>query len=66
MAVYDEGHCTLTIILPGIFTDLSPHNYLFFKMDACLRHIFESTKGTEIKLGTYIDVNERKCRRREP
>jgi len=23
----------------------------------------ESTKGIEIKLGTYIDVNERKCRR---
>jgi len=26
----------------------------------------ESTKGIEIKLGTYIDVNERKCRRQEP
>jgi len=23
-------------------------------------HIFESTKGIEVKLGTYIDVNERK------
>ena len=26
----------------------------------------ESTKGIEIKLGTYIDFNERKCRRRVP
>jgi len=26
----------------------------------------ENTKGIEIKLGTYIDVNERKCRRQEP
>jgi len=26
----------------------------------------ESTKGIEIKLGTYIDVNERKCRRQAP
>jgi len=25
----------------------------------------ESTKGIEIKLGTYIDVNERTCRRQE-
>ena len=28
-------------------------------------HILESTKGIEIKLGTYIDVNERKYRRRQ-
>jgi len=26
----------------------------------------ESTKGIEIKLGTYIDVDKRKCRRQEP
>jgi len=26
----------------------------------------ESTKGIEIKLGTYIDVNERKYKRQEP
>jgi len=26
----------------------------------------ESTKGIEIKLGTHIDVNKRKCRRQEP
>jgi len=35
-------------------------------MDACPAHILESTKKIEIKLGTYIDVNERKCRRQEP
>ena len=35
-------------------------------MVACPGHILESTKGIEIKLGTYIDVNERKCRRQEP
>jgi len=35
-------------------------------MDACLGHILESTKGIEIKRGTYIDVNKRKCRRQEP
>jgi len=26
----------------------------------------ESTKVIEIKLGTYIDLNKRKCRRQEP
>jgi len=26
----------------------------------------KSTKGIEIKLGTFIDVNKRKCRRQEP
>jgi len=34
-------------------------------MVACPSHILESTKGIEIKLGTYIDVNERMCRRQE-
>ena len=33
---YEEGHCTRTIILPSIFTELSPHNILFFIMDAYL------------------------------
>jgi len=28
-------------------------------MDSCLGHILESTKGIEIKLGTYIYVNEK-------
>jgi len=40
-------------------------------LDACPGDIFKYTKGIEIKLGTlyyttYIDVNERKCRRQEP
>jgi len=34
-------------------------------MDAYPGHFLESTKGIEIKLGTYIDVNKRKCRRQE-
>jgi len=29
-------------------------------------HVLESTKGNEIKPGTYINVNERKYRRPEP
>jgi len=29
-------------------------------------HILESTKGIEIKLDTYIDVNERKYRIHKP
>ena len=29
-------------------------------------HILDSTKGIEIKLSTYIDVNERKYRILEP
>jgi len=29
-------------------------------------HILECTKGIEIKLCTYLDVNERKYRRQEP
>ena len=28
-------------------------------MDSCLGHILESTKGIEIKLGTYIDIDIR-------
>jgi len=35
-------------------------------MVACSGHILESTKGIEIKLHTYIDVNAMKCRRQEP
>ena len=34
-------------------------------MDSCLCHILESTTEIEIKRGTYIDVNKRKCRRQE-
>ena len=43
-------------------TELSPLN-IFFIMVAYPGHIMESTKRIEIKLGTYIDVNERKYRR---
>jgi len=35
-------------------------------MVACPGYIFESTKGIEIKLGTYNAVNKRKYRRQEP
>ena len=44
---------------------ISPQPF-FFIMDSHLGHILESTKGIEIKLGIYIDVNKRKCRRQEP
>ena len=47
-------------------TELSPINCFLFIMIAYPGHILESTKGIEIKLGTYIDVNERKYRRQEP
>ena len=57
-------HCTRTIILSCIFRVIS--NNHFFMIDACPGNIQESTKGIENKLGTYIDVNERKCRRQEP
>jgi len=40
-----------SLILPSIFTELSPHNLLFFIMDACPGHILESTKEIEMKLG---------------
>jgi len=39
---------------------------IFFIMVAYSGHILESAKGIEIKLGTYIVVNERKYRRHEP
>jgi len=61
-----EGHCTRTIILSCICTELSPLTIYFLIMVACPGCIFESTKGIEMKLGTYIDVNKRKCRRQEP
>ena len=41
---YEEGQCTRTIILPSIFTQLSPHNHLFFIMDVCPSNIFEKYK----------------------
>jgi len=36
---------------------------LFFIIVACPGHVLESTKEIEIKLGTYIDVDERKYSR---
>jgi len=59
------GQCTRTIILPGLFIELSPYNH-FSIGDACPGHIVQSTKGIEMKLGSYVDVNKRKCRRQEP
>jgi len=52
------------IIVTCILIELSPHNH-FFIIDACPGHILESTKGIEIEFGTYIYVNERKCRRQD-
>ena len=46
-------------------TELSPINH-FFMLVAYPGHILESTKWIEIKLCTYIDVNERKYRIQEP
>ena len=46
-------------------TELSPINH-FFIMVAYPGHILESTKGIEITLGAYIDVNNRKYSRQEP
>ena len=49
-AVHKNHNPTLYI------TELSP-TYQFFIIVAYPGHILESTKGIEIKLGTYIDVN---------
>jgi len=35
-------------------------------MVGCPGHILESTKEIEMKLGTYVDVNQSKCSRQEP
>ena len=61
-----RGRAEHTLILHGIFTEFSPLNHLFFIMVDCPGHIMGSTNGIELKLGKYIDVNERKCRRQEP
>jgi len=58
-AVYKNHNPTLYI-----YWVISPQS--FFIMDVWPGHILESNKEIEIKLGTYIDVNERKCRRQEP
>jgi len=51
-ALYKNHNPTLYI------TELSPINY-FFHSVTYPSHILDSTKAIEIKLGTYIDVNER-------
>ena len=58
-AVHRNRYPTLDI------TELSLINY-FFIIVAYPGHILKSTIEIEIKLGTYIDVNERKWRRQEP
>ena len=45
-----------------LFTELSTLNHCFI-MVACPVYILESTKCIEMKVCTYIDVNEGKCRR---
>ena len=42
--------------------ELSPINHLFHNGCLSLSYLGKY-KGIEIKLDTYIDVNERKCRR---
>ena len=66
MAVRGSALCTRTTILPCIFIELSPHYHFFHIIVACPGHILESTKRIKIQLGTYINVNERKCSRQEP
>ena len=46
-------------------TKLYPLNDVFILVVYPSR-ILERTKGVEIKHGTYIDVDEIKCRRQEP
>jgi len=50
------------IILPCVLIELSPLNQFFSIIVAYPGHILGSTKGIEIKLGIYIDVDEKKCR----
>ena len=59
-AVYKNHNPTLYI------TELSHLEHFFRTMGAYPDHILESTIGIEIKLGTYIDFNERKYRKQEP
>jgi len=57
---YEERQCTITIILPCIFTELSPLNHVFIVV-ACPAHILLSKKGIGMKLGLLIDGSKRKC-----
>ena len=46
---WEEVLCTRTILIPCIFTELFPLNFVFVIIDACLSNILESTKGIEMK-----------------
>ena len=63
---WEEGQCTMTIILPCICIELFPLNSVCVIVRACMRNILENTKGIEMKLGLYIDISERQCRAHEP
>ena len=56
---------TRTITIPFIVLSYLPVIILFILV-AYPGHILESTKGVEIKLGTYIYVNEREYIKQEP
>ena len=58
-AVHNNHNPTLYI------TELSSINHFFITV-TYPGLILESTKGIEFKLGTYIDVNDRKYKRQEP
>jgi len=47
---WEKGQNPRTIILPCIFIELSPLNFVFVIMDVCPGHILESTKGIDMKL----------------
>ena len=48
---WEDGQYTITRTLPYIFTELSPLNFVFVIMNACLSDILESTKGIVMELG---------------
>ena len=45
---------------------LLPLTIYLFILDACMGHIFKSTKGIEMNIGLKIDGIERKCTAQEP
>ena len=51
MAVSESAVQNRIIILPCIFIELSPRNFVFVIMDACKDHILESTKWIEMDFG---------------
>ena len=62
---WEKVKWTRTITIPFIVLSYLPVTILFILV-AYPGHILESTIGVEIKLGTYIYVNEREYRRQEP